>query len=1486
MGVNSLPSAWRTDLRTGQIPSRDLRLYIDPRGIEYPDLGTGSAVYTLAREDNLIDRGNCESATGPAMFGENPSDDGQGTATLQDTTVKHGGSYSIKWNKDTAAGAGAPQYFFADNFNYDDMHGFVAGETYECSIWVYIDSTNGPDADEVRFYLQQSTDGVSATHNDYVAATTQDAWEELKLTVTLEDDCQGCRPQIFIATTAEQDEYINFDDLRITTHTVPGSHYLSSGYVETLCPMTETFTIQIKFKPTFAYDTGDNQYLYGWYVGTNQYLYIVYAEGSDDFRLWWKDGGNARALVSADYDDGTANRNINQWITLTAAINLSTGDTSGSSLWLDKTQDDTEWSDAIDAKSTEFNKPQVRAYNGTAGAYDIAHVRYWPNRILTNAEVQNDAKDVADEEIFFSLDGHGTGRTRCNVSAFFDYYDTYKGVTSKLSNSHGTNLLNFSLKNMQGEFSDDQYAAFTPASYQYNGTSAQAYLRRRFGVILESWYSGDFEPVFVGRITEAGLQRTSYNHRISRVAGAAEDGVGDIDRTFETGGRIFEDYDISDTTESNSLFHTIAHLADRKNIQLLANNSFENATIGNSWLVTAGGTLNRDAADGYFGSASAELIPGLDNEQMYQEVQFTGSRKLNVGDVYTFWCWLKSTAAATAVPNYISIRERDSVGMNDSTVQSYDLAGGEGYTLVSVTHTITDSDSDRVWVVVGADAGDTINIDGCMLVPAKTAINYFDENDNDGASGVESADDAVDITWPWFGVDAGAVDYQHGWRRVEAGSSIWENLKSLANASGPKYCGMSECNTLTLKAVLETGYSDDVPIDEWTTARQNINITLDDIQPNKLVGHGVKIVKASELRLIALASATGNFADSDGDNVLSEIILDGAYWPSTTTYPEYWLQYGRSGDRRIVARTLTFWPANINTALLLNDPNPPTREYFQRLWDDSYAPVAVSKRDKMIGIKDGDLLHKLSSTGDGAGALTETVFDVTSRAGAARIKLYNGTGDTQVLKECGLLGKPVYLYEGDEGYVNDGHIDWADIQQNGERLLEFGGADVVTSGQLDRLADYLWKDRGTRKHIYTLQFAGTCHDISPSDVYTLAIGNSGETEYITSRAEVITVKIEHKAGSLGRTLVVLRELEEAWKYDSNIYSRFVARGVLVQSPSAGSVVTVGSEYCTVPTDFRIPIGDTSAETIINNAIDYVSGTLGGGTVRLTKGTYKIDGPILLKDNVILEGEGDSTVIEKNCNDYGIEFDGTGGPISYATVRSLKVTRNSSDTNSKSLIYANNCVNPVIADVHVVNSYNHGIEIYNCDDARLRGIQINGFVGYGVHLEFAEIKLSDVTIDNDDDPASGGFYVEIASGDGLQIDKLVIRNIAVTSGNVFGVYFYLPIFVSGSDWRIEDLATSDGSGYAYGVYLGGDGNMLTNVIIDNIDNTDTAANSKGIEINGDDNTCGLYVTGCSGTGVVVSDPLDTGNVLTGRSTSNGTNVDFNGATVNTNAFDST
>ncbi len=892
--INTVGSAWREHLRSG-FPPTD-RVYADFRLLEYPDLETGSAVYTLAREDNLIDRGNCESATAPMLLGET-------VPVLTNTTFArssdfaHGGTYAFKVTKTIAAGTAAlVSLDDAYTTSTTDMHGLVAGETYEYSFWVYVPTASGIAVSEIDLICRNYKSSTTAwsTIEDSSAPTALDTWQEISGSFTLDADATGFVIYLRMLSTAALNEYFYVDDIRLTSHTVPGSHYLSSGYIETLCPMTETFTLQIKFKPTFAYDTATYYTIASWYVSGTQRLALQWHAGNDYFTVRWYDGGTERYLVSAQYDNGTAFRNINQWITLTAAIDLSTGTTAGSSLWLDKTQDDTTWSGNIDAKVTELNKLQIRAYNGTAGAYDIAFVRYWPNRILTNAEVQNDAKDVANEEIFWSLDGHGTGRTRANITRFVRSITTTKNVENPVNGAQTANLCSLSLNNIAGEFSDDQYAAFAPASDQFNGLVTQKYLQKRSGLTIENWYGGDFDTVFFGKLT-SGYERDTANDKFGVVYISAEDYIGLIARKTVRKGRYWENADLVDTaTETDSLLHLITRLATKKEVyNYLANSSFENATIGDSWLVTAGGTLNRDAADGFFGSCSGELIPGAANAQAYQTVTFTGKKKLNVGETWTFYVWLKSTAAATAVSNYISIRELDSIGMNDNTAQAYDLAGGEGYTKIEVSHTITDSDSDRLQIVVGADAGDTINIDAAHLIQGDRALNYFVLNDNDGASGVESADDADYDSYDTVGFDAQDVAIVHPWRRVEANQSIWGYVKDLGNATVASYVGLNSAGTLRYRSRLSSDYSDPVPMG---TVDETMGIAVqgETQDANRVIVHGVNIVKHGSVQILWDSNASNMVAMSTDGKMRTAVSTD-ATWPSTSDYGnEFIAQYGEN----------------------------------------------------------------------------------------------------------------------------------------------------------------------------------------------------------------------------------------------------------------------------------------------------------------------------------------------------------------------------------------------------------------------------------------------------------------------------------------------------------------------------------------------------------------------------------------------------------------
>jgi len=387
-------------------------------------------------------------------------------------------------------------------------------------------------------------------------------------------------------------------------------------------------------------------------------------------------------------------------------------------------------------------------------------------------------------------------------------------------------------------------------------------------------------------------QRSSPVTHFGTVSCKADDLVGLIARTSVRKGRFYESKDLVDTaTETDSLLHLITRLATKRDIfNFLSNSSFENATIGDSWLVTTGGTLNKDAADGLFGSASGELIPGLAAERMVQTVSFTGTKKLNVGETYTYSAWVKSTAAASSGDNGITIVEFDGAVQGADTTVAYTLAGGEGYKKISVSRTITSSDTDRLRVDIAAAAGDTINIDGAMLIQGDRALNYFVLNNNDGVAGVSSADDADSDSYDIIGFDVQSVAITHPWRRVDQGASIWNYLKDLGDATVASYIGLNSAGTFVHRSRFATDYEDPIPYGVIDAVR-NVSTKIDVQNANRIVVHGVKIIKRGRVEIMWVASGSDGF-NIGTDGRLTDTVANGASWPGATYGVEFIANYG------------------------------------------------------------------------------------------------------------------------------------------------------------------------------------------------------------------------------------------------------------------------------------------------------------------------------------------------------------------------------------------------------------------------------------------------------------------------------------------------------------------------------------------------------------------------------------------------------------------
>ena len=662
----------------------------------------------------------------------------------------------------------------------------------------------------------------------------------------------------------------------------PGKFNLTSGHCDYLLPLDgiTQLTVIIRVKPQFAYDTADDQPVWSWYVDANTYLTLFYDAGTDQFHVKWKDGGTERTMESTT--TYTSDGQLQVWQDIAVSINWGTSE----GLYIDRTSEDTTWSGAEDSKTSYFPLFSLRHENATEGDYYINYLRICTNDAATSAEIANDLKTIQTEEIFWSFDGHGLGRSRCNVTKFVRTFTLEKSREDRISGAPGANILTVELQSTSGEFADDQYAAFSPPTV-YNGLVTQKYLQKRLTVSMEHWYSNLFEPLFIGRVDENLFSRSTYINELSRVSITAEDMASDIAREGKRKARYWENKKLSDATEADSLVHLIARLATQRVIYNFASNSsFENATITNSWVVSGAGATFTKAAGGLFGSNEGQLDYDAALCAVTQTIMFTGTKKLNVGETWNFSIWISTDTTLSDASTLIGIYEDDSGGNNDSTTQQVALTADKDWKLFEVSHTITDSDSDRLRIIMQLNEAAVVSYDGAMLVQNNRAYKWFVLNDNDGTAGTESADDADYNAFDMCGFDVDAVNIVHPWAVVEQGESIWEYLKEIAIGCVASYMGFDSSGTLKFRSRFKTGYTDPTSI-ETITSFIGIDTALAPIIANKIEVHGVHIVKENILKYVWDAVSSTLWQDG----ITGIILANGESFPDPAVYGEFWAKY-------------------------------------------------------------------------------------------------------------------------------------------------------------------------------------------------------------------------------------------------------------------------------------------------------------------------------------------------------------------------------------------------------------------------------------------------------------------------------------------------------------------------------------------------------------------------------------------------------------------
>ncbi len=1221
-----------------------------------------------------------------------------------------------------------------------------------------------------------------------------------------------------------------------------GYSNLTGGYAAYLLDMPTKWVLDIRAVANFAFDTADDQPLASWYVGANTYFTILYRAADDKIVAKWKGSANERELVSAALD-GTTLPAVKR---ITVSFDSTTGDTTGGALYLDSTAVDTAWSGAVDARSIRLPKLEIRAENTTVGAWNVNTVRYFGGITATAAQVANSFKDIQDEEVVWYFNSCSLGHTRCNVTSFVRSAYRDASVEDPDTGSLVGDRLSVSLYSRVGEFADDQYAAFDPANNVYNGTSAQAYMKQRCRVLMETWYGDDFEPLFVGRV-EDGFRRGTPVGGISMVDIGAVDQTGDLAMRRLRRGRFYQDYELTSATEAESLVHTIVRLGTQREIyNYLANSSFENATIANSW-TASGGTLTRQA-DPLMGSNSGRLVNAAGVEHtVTQIVTFTGAKALNVGEKWTFSVWMKSAGAAA---NNISLQERDSGGTNGTTTAAYSLAGGEGWVRTDVSRTITDTDSDRLAVQIEVADGVTLYFDAAMLTQSSRAYEWFVLNNNDGASGEESADDADYSTYDTHGFDVDVVTITHPWLRLSAGDAPWDAVKMLAQACLAYQCGFLQSGVFAFKAVLGDTYSDPAA-DETISTAQDIMAEPVAERANRVIARGDKITIATALRIMWTASESGAFA-VDETGRMSQTIVNGATWPPSATFGEFVARYDAEGGQRLG----DFGGGGSGKG---GSGLPGS---------GAYGTGRRKEGAEVIGLVDAEL--RQSGIG---GALTTTTLDTTKYADGAVLLLTNATGSDVTLRDLGLIGKPVVRCSGRSGFVHDAFVDWERVEREGEHTLEIGNQFVVTKTQVEKLADWHWKyNSGSVKHTYVFQQAGTWHWLVPGRTYTLAIGGAGQKEYISATARLMSVSTERGASELGTTRLVFRELLQSWTFDSNAVARYLAGQDYARRRGVREVLVAASNYVGQADYF---CDGTADQTEINAAIDAISSAV-GGVVRLTEGPFTLSATIVLKSYVTLAAAGpQATTLAPSANDFAM-ITATGTDTTRdlvgAGVRDLGFDGDYANYTYVRAIYADDTAGLRIENIQANDCSSNSadpqgiIHVIESAGCIIRGVSFDGGGYYGMPIRMHTVAaslISGITITGTWDNGLIGLYPAITTGltvsdvsiadavvgalfsgiligvgTGCTVTGCEIKNVLAMTKTVSTLAMYC-IHVAADDSVVDANTVSDVSNFhssvPVGIYNSGDRNHIQN---------NTCRNVGNLILNGncEDDTPVPYLTG--------------------------------------------
>jgi len=377
-----------------------------------------------------------------------------------------------------------------------------------------------------------------------------------------------------------------------------------------------------------------------------------------------------------------------------------------------------------------------------------------------------------------------------------------------------------------------------------------------------------------------------------------------------------------------------------------------------------------------------------------------------------------------------------------------------------------------------------------------------------------------------------------------------------------------------------------------------------------------------------------------------------------------------------------YWPGpTSNDTAVLHYKDPGTGENY---------PIATGVSTPTLGATAGG--YDIESSG---GTMTLSSFNGSNdrtdqHADASEIILKNNNGGSVTITRMIVRGTPVIVRRHNKLKDEDATIsnEWEFV----EKMIP--GDYAISVGQVHETTQWRQEYGSTARYEYDID----C-DWLPQVQRGAVVRFDAPGVPSAIYARVLDYRHPAANGPMGRQITSLRLAEHV--------SGFTASGTGEnQSSSTGvakpqRVVIGASAYTGVDAMFSC-YGATVA-TVINNAILYVYNTHGGGTVELSEGNFPITSHLSLLTNVTLQGRGWNTVIEKNCNDYGIEVIGAGANnyISNVILRNFKITLNASDTSTKEELYGNYMEKCLFDHILFHDSYERAVNFNTCRDSTFR-----------------------------------------------------------------------------------------------------------------------------------------------------------------------------------------